>query len=349
MLKYFITIAALLALGIAVAPPLWAAGTDALKPAPRIHAPTYGSVRGEVLAWAEERGMSERAASELERLWPPKPSEPPNPGEVLDRLWTTLAIGDQRACELLITCLAPRTGTHLPDVAWLTTAEVPPLMRNHLKLLYGRWLAQQRLYDESLDQLRELIPADVVDPATLTFYQAVGHHRLLHKSEGLAALDRLLDDTAEVPVRYRTVGSLMRSDLSALDDKSLDHITRRMDDVRRRLELGRAGKHVREIEDGVIASLDKLIEDMEKKAQQQSMAGASSGGSATPMQQPRLAPAQGAGEVDHKRIGNSSGWGDLPPKQREEALQQIGKDFPAHYRDVIEQYFRKLASEAPPR
>jgi hypothetical protein len=35
----------------------------------------------------------------------------------------------------------------------------------------------------------------------------------------------------------------------------------------------------------------------------------------------------------------------LPAKEREEAMQQIGKDFPSHYREVIEQYFRKLASE----
>ena len=44
-----------------------------------------------------------------------------------------------------------------------------------------------------------------------------------------------------------------------------------------------------------------------------------------------------------KKIGNHSGWGDLPAKEREEAIQQIGKDFPSHYRDIIEQYFRKLA------
>ena len=46
-----------------------------------------------------------------------------------------------------------------------------------------------------------------------------------------------------------------------------------------------------------------------------------------------------------KPIGEESGWGNLASKDRQEALQQIGKDFPAHYRDVIEQYFRKLASE----
>ena len=46
-----------------------------------------------------------------------------------------------------------------------------------------------------------------------------------------------------------------------------------------------------------------------------------------------------------KNIGNHSGWGDLPPKEKEEAIQQISKEFPSHYRDIIEQYFRKLASE----
>ena len=26
-------------------------------------------------------------------------------------------------------------------------------------------------------------------------------------------------------------------------------------------------------------------------------------------------------------------------------MQQIGRDFPSHYRDAIEQYFRRLAAE----
>ena len=54
---------------------------------------------------------------------------------------------------------------------------------------------------------------------------------------------------------------------------------------------------------------------------------------------------KGPGEVTKRNIGSKSGWGDLPPKEREEAMQQIGRDFPAHYRDAIEQYFRRLATE----
>ena len=51
------------------------------------------------------------------------------------------------------------------------------------------------------------------------------------------------------------------------------------------------------------------------------------------------------GDVAKKDIGHKSGWGDMPPKEREEALQHMGRDFPPHYRDAIEEYFRKLATE----
>jgi hypothetical protein len=51
------------------------------------------------------------------------------------------------------------------------------------------------------------------------------------------------------------------------------------------------------------------------------------------------------GQVTPKKFSNKGEWGDLPPKEREEAVQQIGRDFPSHYRDAIEQYFRRLAEE----
>jgi hypothetical protein len=67
--------------------------------------------------------------------------------------------------------------------------------------------------------------------------------------------------------------------------------------------------------------------------------------SSSPATRSTAAHARGPGEVKAKNIGNQSGWGDLPAKEREEAMQQISREFPSHYRDVIEQYFRKLASE----
>lgn len=55
--------------------------------------------------------------------------------------------------------------------------------------------------------------------------------------------------------------------------------------------------------------------------------------------------AQGSGDINPSDIGSEEGWGNLPPSQRQEALQQIGKEFPSHYREVIEEYFRRLARD----
>jgi hypothetical protein len=221
----------------------------------------------------------------------------------------------------------------------------PPLVANNLRLLYGRWLAGESLFDEALEQLDGLQPQDVVDPATLLFYQGIVHQRLLDREAGLKAIERLLTGVDHCPRRYTAVARLIQADLERLEVDSLDHIARRMGDVRRRLDLGRTGPTVRKIEDGVIESLDKLIKEMEEQQQQSSSAEANAVQSSSPARDSQPLGGKGPGEVTKRDIGGGSGWGDLPPKQREEALQQIGRQFPSHYRDVIEQYFRKLASE----
>ena len=66
------------------------------------------------------------------------------------------------------------------------------------------------------------------------------------------------------------------------------------------------------------------------------------------MQDSQPARHAGADAGRPARHRPQSGWGDLPPHEREQALQQIGRDFPAHYRDLIEQYFRELATETDP-
>ena len=51
------------------------------------------------------------------------------------------------------------------------------------------------------------------------------------------------------------------------------------------------------------------------------------------------------GKVDPKDIGRGADWGDMPDKEREQALQDVGREFPSHYREVIEEYFRRMAAE----
>ena len=59
----------------------------------------------------------------------------------------------------------------------------------------------------------------------------------------------------------------------------------------------------------------------------------------------RLANNRGPGNVDPKKLeGLVKEWGKLPEKQRAEAMQELTRDMPPKYREVIESYFRKLAT-----
>ena len=146
---------------------------------------------------------------------------------------------------------------------------------------------------------------------------------MLNKESGLKSIEDLLQGEEASPRRYVAVARLMQEDLKALEDDTLDHIARRMDDIRRRLDLGRAGPKVRTEEDGVIKSLDKLIKKLEDEQQQQDAGGGGQNNirSSNPAQRSQIIGGKGPGDVTKKNIGSGSGWGDLPPKEREAAMQ----------------------------
>ncbi len=340
---------------------------DTFGKAPSWKSLTVAEVRSQVVAWLDESKPADAVRRQVLALWPESEttadaSKQPTSAQLLERVVTTLSLVDPQTKQLADLCTKPHDAFKTPQFAWLADSKTPAFVRNNLRLCLGRWLAQQQMYDESLARLADLQPADVVDPASLLFYQSVCQHWMLHKTEGLKSIAKLLEQKKTIPHRYAQIAELMQADLSALEDDSLDHISRRMNDVTRRLDFAHAGKRVRGIEDGIIASLDKLIKQKEDEAASSGSGGSGDedkndqgpggqGGnpqgirSTAPAKDSRAAPGGGPGEVTSKKIGNQSGWGELPAKEREAAIQQIGKDFPSHYRDIIEQYFRKLATD----
>ncbi|RIK83597.1 MAG: hypothetical protein DCC67_05760 [Planctomycetota bacterium] len=315
-------------------------------------APEYESVRAQVLQWAQQAELPRSTTDAALANWPAQAPAEAGPDALLERLAGSFAVAYPEAAELVSRCSSAYGGPEAVDDSWLADPAVPVFVRHNLRLYYARWLAQFGLYDEVLDQLAGLAPADVVDPAALLFYQMAAYHQLVRPDQARAALVQLMEQERALPRRFQQVARLVERDLAALEDESLDHIARRMQDVRRRLDYGRAGSKVQEIENGVLESLDKKIEDLEKQQQQQQQgAAAQAGGSSQsmrPMDDSRPAELKAPMKVDQRDIGSQSGWGDLPPKEREQALQQIGRDFPAHYRELIEEYFRQLASEQGP-
>jgi len=319
---------------------------DSLAKAPQWQPPKTEEVKTKALSWLKESGADQAKLAEADTLWAGV-VEDVTQDELLERLAETFALADKNAASLTRLCSAPKDQLVLPEQPWLTDPQTSPLLAANMRLLYGRWLVHQELFDEALSQLTGLEPGDVVAPALLLFYQSVAHHTLLEKDAGLKVINQLLDGMDQSPRRYIALAQLMQQDLEGLEDDTLDHISRRMKDVRRRLDLGRGGKKVRDVEDGVIESLDKLIKKLEEQQKNQQ----NSGGIQDNIRSTRPAPdsmpigGKGAGDVDKRPIGSKSGWGDLPPREREEALQALGRDFPSNYRDIIEQYFRKMADE----
>ncbi len=229
---------------------------------------------------------------------------------------------------------------------------LPESLRMSLRTWLGRQLVRARLYDEALPVIAEVNPTASVDPASVLFYRAACYHALLMKQEALADLRKLLENEDNCPVRFARTAQLMVADIKPLKEDSLDEISRLMTDVTRRLDLGRSGQDVKEQEQKVIDKLTKLIEKIEEQQkqqqQQQQMAqgqGNGQGGQGAPMNDSQAAGGSGNGDVDRKKIEDKDGWGNLPPAERQQALQQISRDLPTHYREAIEAYFRKLATE----
>lgn len=244
----------------------------------------------------------------------------------------------------------------VPDIdaalsSMMANGGIPSWMKSDVQLLACRVMVQNSLYDEALQRLKLIAVDQVSDPSTYLFYTAICQHHLLSREECLENLSRLLEREMELPTRYAITARLMEADIQPLKEDSLDEISRLMNDVERRLALGRTGKMVRDKQQTIVDKLDKSIEQLEQqiqqqqqqRKQQQQQQNKPANGSSNPMDESQIADVKGPGEVDNKDIGKSSGWGNLPPAQRKEAIQDMTKDLPSHYRDVVEAYFKKLS------
>ena len=267
--------------------------------------------------------------AEIRELWRCDGRRQPS-GDLLDRLAACLAKADDRVAELVDYCSGVSKPGPLPEFAWLADSDTPPLVRHNMRLYLARWLVQQGYYDEALAWTDGLTTDDVVAPESLLFYRAIAHHRLVQPDQADATLSQLLQREDELPTRYQKLADLMRQDLAGLEDESLDHIARRMDDIRRRLAQGRSGERVQGIENGVIESLDKLIKKAEDQMQQSQSAslGRRPAERHADAGQPDRRAQRRPARSSRRDIGRGAGWGNLPDKDREKALQESAASSP---------------------
>lgn len=236
----------------------------------------------------------------------------------------------------------------------IANGALPGWIKPDLQLAFCRSLIQNNWVDEAYSRLQTLDIDSLSDPSSWLFSAAVCQHFLLQKPLCVESLKKLLERESEIPTRYAITAKLMLTDIEPLVEDSLDEVARLMNDVERRLTLGRTGKQVRDQEQAIVEKLDKLIEQLEqqqKQREQKQKQKQQQQQQNDPKQQKAQQAADesmpgggdGQGDVDDKDIGDKSGWGNLPPAARQEALQSITKDLPSHYREVIEAYFKRLS------
>jgi hypothetical protein len=310
-------------------------GASELAPGASWAQPASDDVRRRALEWlARVAPAQARAAASA---WEAVMAD--GGGDVLDAALAVVELGDPRVSGL--SQLAETGGDCA--AAWLDEPAVAPFERDTVKLWLGRQLVRHERFDEALPLLAAVAVSAAIDPAALLFHRAACEHWLLETDAARSSLDALLERAGAIPDRYERLARLLQADLENLADGSLDHVSRRMRDVTRRLGQGKAGPATRTLQDGVVDALDAMIRRLEDQASGASGGAATAGGAASGGQAPR-GGGGAPGEVRRRDIGSDGDWGDLPPHAREEALQHIGREFPPHYREAIEQYFKRLAS-----
>lgn len=303
-------------------------------------------VRSQLLQWLVRAKVDESTAKEVTALWADTAVlQSLSAEETLDRLIESFAIADTTIRQLIDSSRS--SGIHEP--LNFEGARSEPFFRDQVRLYQARWLTQHRYYDEAITLLESLDPDAVGDPASLFFYRAICRLRLLKPEEAGDDITLLLNNTLDVPARFRAVAELMKEE-AGLETEGLPQVARLMSDVQRRLDLGRSDDPVQKREDEVIAALDKLLEDMEKQKQQQQQSGEGGGGQqnqpgerAASQSTIKGSPAEGT--ADRKELMENGSWGMLDKQSETKARELIRQQFPPNFLDAISRYTRKIAEQ----
>lgn len=304
----------------------------------------FEEARDRTFAWAVAVEASSDLPKAVKEIW--QDAEAGVPARRLHEIVVqSFAAVDPQASDLLAT-LDPRSpplaAPEIDQVALLSSDE---FYRTNLVLHVARFLTDAKMYEEALQLFDEVDLQYSVDPATALFYRSVCEHQLLMKEEGLATLQKLLEQTALVPESYSAVARLMAAELEALEEDSLDEIAGLMRDVERRLSLARGGQRVQKKEEEITSKLDEMIKKIEQQMSQSSSSNGGGSGnqnqSSNPLGDSIVKGSTAPGDVDEKGVRRGGGWGDLPPREREQAKNEIEKAFPSNYGRLINEYFLK--------
>ncbi len=167
-----------------------------------------------------------------------------------------------------------------------------------------------------------------------------------------------LKNHPSAPERLRVAASQILTELTRRAPGRLGDVRDLLQYANRKITNRAIDDLVLDRQDEAIELLDALIKEAEEKEKQcgggqgggGNKRGGNSGGNRPSGGAQRSSLPQGAGganELRRSRAKPGEMWGKMPPKQREQILQTLQKQFPSQYRDLLEQYYKQLAKDAP--
>lgn len=321
--------------------------------------PGFDAVKGQAQDWLKSTNKFDQGT--FNALW----SQTERP--LLDLVADTFALGNPEAARLLADARDPDAPAPKEVPSILKDTKLSSFFRSNLALAYAKALSNKKVYEEGLEALKSVKAEQVVDPGAYFFHKAVAEHGMLQKSDATRTIARLLDDVPDAPERYRMVSILMVLDMQQWKDKDLGDISRKMNNVERRLELARGGPQTQKMQKEIVARLDELIKKLENQQKQGKGEGKGDGnggqcpeGGAPGAGSPGSSPGSGTpsapqtdsmggsnsgpGNVDPRKIKEIvEGWGKLPEKERAKAMTEMIRSMPPAYRAMIEDFYKKSA------
>lgn len=182
-------------------------------------------------------------------------------------------------------------------------------------------------------------------------------HNLAYE-HAYATFEDFLKNHPRAPERLRISASQILTELARRVPGRLGDVRDLLSYARRKLGHGATDDDVLNRQDEAIELLDILIEEAEDQEKQGGggdgegggQGGGDSGGNQPSGGARRSTLPQGEGRIGELRKTRAKPgemWGKMPPKEREQILQTLQKQFPSQYRELLEQYYKQLAKDAP--
>lgn len=136
------------------------------------------------------------------------------------------------------------------------------------------------------------------------------------------------------------------------DEDPLEQVMLDMKLAGKRLGKNVTHKPTQDPQADAVKRLDLLIAELEKECEK-CKGGRASNNPSRPANSSTVKSGPGGSGDLHGARKQGDRWGELPPRERDRILQSLTEGFPAHYQNILEAYYKRLATEkgseaAPP-